>query len=139
MENETVVFDPKPGFSLVKYGDVFTFNFNAEFAQRLRNILADYHKNHKLQGQPLYFLNELKSTMEFAEDNAMDVAEQFVLERFEHVYTVLCKREFAQQLNQIFTQFLLQKRVSTALFSFIKQLEGALFPKRFATEHSDEF
>lgn len=68
-------------------------------------------------------------------------ATQFILERFQYVFVVVCEREFVQTLNQLLTQFLVQKRVSPALFSFIKQLEGALYPKRheYKTRYADEF
>jgi hypothetical protein len=145
MENEELErsaeqFEPKPGFDLVKYGSVFTFNFNQEFAQRLKNILADFHKNHGLQGQVLCFFKTIRKLMDLP-DEETGTATQFMLERFQHVFTVVCERDFAQSLNQVLTHFLVQKRVSPALFSFAKQLEGALYPKRFdsKTRYADEF
>lgn len=128
-------FEPKPGFALVKYGNIFTFNFNQEFAQRLNNILIDFQKNHGLQEPMLRFYKILA----YGEDG--DDADLFDVTRFHHVYTVSCEREFAQNLNQLLTNFLIQKRVSPALFSFAKQLEGALYPKRFdaKTRYADEF
>lgn len=148
-EIHEVTFEPKPGFDLVKYGNVFTFNFNQEFAQRLRNVLADFHKNYKLQEPVAGFFRNLSSCMNsvygdslvHGDDGGREAADLYVMERFQHVYTVVCEREFAQNLNQVISQFLVQKRVSPALFSFAKQLEGALYPKRFdpKTRYADEF
>lgn len=134
-------FEPKPGFALVKYGNVFTFNFNQEFAQRLNNILVDFHKNHGLQEPMLGFYKTLAYYMELPTGEDTDEADLFDIARFHHVYTVACEREFAQTFNQVLTNFLVQKRVSPALFSFAKQLEGALYPKRFdaKTRYADEF
>lgn len=134
-------FEPKPGFDLVKYGNVFTFNFNQEFAQRLRNILADFHKNHTLQGQILRLFKRLQNLIEpLDEQRTNDDVAEFLCERFQHVYIIVGERDFAMNLNQVLTQFLVQKRVSPALFSFARQLEGALFPKRFEeTRYADDF
>lgn len=140
MENEEVVeFEPKPGFDLVKYGNVFTFNFNQEFAQRLKNVLADFHKNYKLQEPVAGFFNDLNECMDLP--GKTEPRELYLMNRFQHVYSVVCEREFVQNLNQVLTNFLIQKRVSPALFSFAKQLEGALYPKRFDTKtrYADEF
>jgi hypothetical protein len=153
--NEQVTFEPKPGFDLVKYGNVFTFNFNQEFAQRLRNILVDCERNQGLRGQILLFFKMLRHQITLeehiggipSEDFLGELSEadptpfQFVLQRFQHVFAVVCEREFVQSLNQLLTQFLVQKRVSPALFSFAKQLEGALYPKRYdyKTRYADEF
>lgn len=146
MENEEldhVIFEPKPGFDLGKYGNVFTISFNQEFAQRLNNILVDYHKNFSLQGQPLCFFKMLRNLMEIPGDEEageLYQSTQFILQRYQHVYTVACEREFAQNLNQILTRFMVQKRVSPALFGFAKQLEGSLYSKRFdvRTRYADE-
>lgn len=143
MENEEVGrdnFEPRPGFDLVKYGNVFTFNFNQEFCQRLKNVLADYHKNYKLQEPIAGFFKNLSLFMELPAGGTAEPSNLYVMERYQHVYTVVCEREFAQSLNQTLTQFLVQKRVSPALFSFAKQLEGALYPKRFDTKtrYADE-
>jgi hypothetical protein len=137
---EQVTFEPKPGFDLVKYGNVFTFNFNQEFAQRLNNVLADCHRNDLIQSQVLCFFKRLRNVMDLPNEDP-GWATQFILERFQHVFTVVCEREFVKTLNQLMTQFLVQKRVSPAMFSFIKQLEGALYPKRFdpKTSYADEF
>lgn len=134
-------FEPKPGFDLVKYGNVFTFNFNQEFAQRLKNIMADFHKNFKLQEPCLSFFKNLTFLMELP-SGQKEPSNLYIIERFQHVYTVVCERDFCQNLNQVLTtHFLVQKRVSPALFSFAKQLEGALYPKRFdaKTRYADEF
>jgi len=144
MENEeyTNTFEPKPGFDLVKYGNVFTFNFNQEFAQRLRNILADFHRNYNLQEPLAGFYRNLISYMEAPTgDDAEPTNDLYTIDRFQHVFSVICEREFVQNLNQMLTQFLVQKRVSPAMFSFAKQLEGALYPKRFdvKTRYADEF
>jgi hypothetical protein len=142
MDNSEIVgeYEPKPGFALVKYGNVFTFNFNEEFAQRLKNVLADFHKNFTLQEPILGFFKTLCFFMHLpaGEDLACDL---YNIDKYEHVYSVICEREFTQNLNQVLTNFLVQKRVSPALFSFAKQLEGALYPKRFdpKTRYADEF
>lgn len=133
-------YEPKPGFALVKYGNVFTFNFNDEFAQRLKNVLADFHKNYTLTEPALAFFKNICYFLHLpaGEDIEHDL---FNIDSYEHVYSVICEREFAQSLNQVLTNFLVQKRVSPALFSFAKQLEGALYPKRFdsKTRYADEF
>jgi len=144
MENTEVVadqYEPKPGFALVKYGNVFTFNFNNEFASRLKNILADFHKNHTLKEPVLDFFKSLSHYMNLPAGEESEDTDLFIIEKYEHVYSVICEREFAQSLNQVLTNFLVQKRVSPALFSFSKQLEGALYPKRFdsKTRYADEF
>ena len=142
MDNESFdrEYEPKPGFALVKYGNVFTFNFNEEFAQRLKNVLADFHKNVSLQEPVLGFFKNLGYFMNLpaGEDSENDL---YTIDKYEHVYSVLCEREFAQNLNQVLTSFLVQNRVSPALFSFAKQLEGALYPKRFdsKTRYADEY
>ena len=148
MENETVErdnFEPKPGFDLVKYGDVFTFNFNQEFAWRLKNLLADFHRNNNLQEPVEGFFKSLCKQFDLpagvGADAEVGPSSIYIMERLRHVYTVVCLREFAQSLNQVLSQFLVQKRVSPALFSFAKQLESALYPRRFDTKqrYADEF
>jgi hypothetical protein len=142
MENDDRegTFEPQPAFDLVKYGNAFTFNFNQEFAQRLRNVLADCDKTYNLQGQLGIFFKMVRKLLDLP-DIDTGVPAQFIMYRFQHVFTVICEREFAQNFNQILTQFLIQKRVSPALFSFAKQLEGALYPKRFdaKTRYADEY
>lgn len=143
MENEDRVegtFEPQPAFDLVKYGNVFTFNFNQEFAQRLRNVLADCDRTHGLQGQIACFFKMTRKLLDMPEIET-GVPAQFILYRFQHVFTAVCERDFIQNFNQVLTQFLIQKRVSPALFSFAKQLEGALYPKRFdsKTRYADEY
>jgi hypothetical protein len=126
----------KPGFSLVKYGHVLAFNFNLEFAQRFNNVLADFHKNVGLEEPILSFFTELCYHLDLPAgvetDNPL-----LVIERFDHVFSVSCDKKFAQNLNEILKQFLLTKRVSTALFCFAKQLEGCLFPRFEGRVHND--
>ncbi len=142
MDNEvrTDEFEPKPGFDLVKYGNVFTFNFNKGFAERLKNILADYHKHFKLAEPVLSLFKNISYYLELPAGEKPQDNPLYVISRYQHVLSVICEREFAQTLNQILTQFLVQKRVSPACFSFAKQLEGALYPKRFdsKTRYADE-
>ena len=141
MENDEVyvnTFEPQPAFDLVKYGNVFTFNFNQEFAQRLRNILADCDKSYGLQGQVGIFFKMVRKLLDMP-DVDTGAPTQFILQRFQHVFTTVCERDFAQNLNQVLSQFLVQKRVSPAMFSFAKQLEGALYPKRFDSRYADEY
>lgn len=133
-------YEPKPGFSLVKYGNVFTFNFNTEFAQRLKNVLADFQKNQTLEEPVLGFFKNLAYHMQLPAGEKVKES-LYILDKFDYVYSVVCERKFAQSLNYIMTNFLSQKRVSPALFSFTKQLEGALYPQRFnsKTRYADEF
>lgn len=144
MDNTELVerdYEPKPGFALVKYGNVFTFNFNNEFAGRLKNILAAFHKSCTLKEPVLGFFKNLSYLMNLPAGEEAEDSDLFIIEKLEHVYTVICEREFAQNLNQVLTNFLVQQRVSPALFSFAKQLESALYPKRFDTKtrYADEF
>src|SRR5581483_3746314 len=100
MENTEVVereYEPKPGFALVKYGNVFTFNFNNEFAQRLKNILADFHKNNALKEPILDFFKSLSDLMNLPAGELVE-HDLYIIDRYEHVYTCICEREFAQSL-----------------------------------------
>jgi len=130
MDNDSLElpYGIKPGFSLVKYGNVLAFNFNLEFAQRFKNILADYHKNFGLKKPLLPFFTELCYRLDLPAGAEADNP-LFVIERFDHVFSVSCDKKFAVSLNEILSQFLIEKRVSTALFCFAKQLEGCLMPK----------
>jgi len=139
MDNESMErpYVIKPGFSLVKYGNVLAFNFNLEFAQRFKNVLADYHKNFGLKEPLLPFFTELCFHLDLPAgvetDNPL-----FVIERFDHVFSVSCDKKFAISLNDTLNQFLIEKRVSTALFCFAKQLEGCLFPKFEGRANQDD-
>lgn len=130
--------DLKPGFSLIKYGHVLALNFNEEFAQRLLNILADSNNEEKLSGNVLDFYTQLGHNI--SNKDTSDFCDDFEMTKFYHVYNVSCNKEFSLKLNQVLTNFLAQKRVSPALFSFAKQLEGCLYPKRFDTKgkYADE-
>lgn len=133
-------YEPKPGFSLVKYGDVLTFNFNTEFAQRLKNVLADLQKNQNLEESVAGFFKNLCYYLQLpAGERVKD--KLYTIIKFDYVYSVICERKFAQNLNHVMTNFLVERRVSPALFSFTKQLEGALYPQRFnaKTRYADEY
>jgi hypothetical protein len=142
MDTDTVepTYEPKPGFSLVKYGNVFTFNFNTEFAQRLKNVLADFQKNQTLEEPVLGFFKNLSLHLQLPAGEKVK-ENLYILTKFDYVYSVICERKFAQSLNHIMSSFLVEKRVSPALFSFTKQLEGALYPQRFnaKTRYADEY
>lgn len=138
-ENTVENYEPKPGFSLVKYGNVFTFNFNTEFAQRLKNVLADFQKSSSLEEPVLGFFKNLSFHLQLPAGEKVP-ENLYILNKFDYVYSVTCERKFAQSLNQVMSGFLVERRVSPALYSFTKQLEGALYPQRFSskTRFADE-
>lgn len=119
-------FEWKPGFSLVKYGSVYTLNCNQEFAQRFSNVMRDC-------GDPAmaHLAEDLKYCMESVGDIVDPDSDnnEFMLSRYAHVYLLTCKKEFMQQLNATVQNFLLTNRVSPALFSFSQQLDGFLLNK----------
>lgn len=133
-------YEPKPGFSLVKYGDVFTFNFNTEFAQRLKNVLADFQKNQSLEESVTGFYKTLCFYLQLPGGERVK-DKLYTIVKYDYVYSVVCEREFVRSLNHVMTSFLVERRVSPALFSFTRQLEGALYPQRFnaKTRYADDY
>lgn len=122
---ETIKFELKPGFSLVKYGTVYTMNFNQEFALRFSNVMRDCGS-----GEPVMkrFAEDLRYCVDSVDGGDVDDNE-YLLTRYEHVYLLTCKREFAQHLNAAVQNFLVSNRVSPAVFSFSQQLDGYLLSK----------
>lgn len=119
-------FEWKPGFSLVKYGSVYTLNCNQEFAQRFSNVMRDC-------GDPA--MARLAEDLKYCMDSVGDIVDpdsnnnEFMLSKYSHVYLLTCKKEFMQQLNAAVQNFLLTNRVSPAVFSFSQQLDGFLLNK----------
>ncbi len=126
----------KPGFSLIKYGNVLALNFNQEFAQRLNNILVDYTKTDHLSELLTEFTEQIRGELGLPDGKSPYPTDGFDFTRFLHVYSVLLNREFAQELNGVLSRFLLQNKVSPALYSFSKQLETCLYPKKFDKKES---
>lgn len=114
----------KPGFSLTPYGNTFSINFNVEFAHRLNNVLSDCNVTSSITS----FLDQLQEDLGlFA--SATRTKDNFHLVRFNHVFLFGCHRTFALELSNALNEFLLNERVSPALFSFAKQLDNNLNPK----------
>jgi hypothetical protein len=133
-------FEPKPGFSLIKYGNVLTLNFNQEFASRFNNILVDCEKNVKVPASIAEFAKQLQGGLNLAGGVPFTPTEQFEFVKYLHVYAVVFHRDFAQELSALLSHFLVQHRISPALFSFAKQLEACLYPRKFdaKTAYADE-
>jgi hypothetical protein len=125
-------FEPKPGFSVADkpyYGNVITFSFNKEFAQRLQAALADANEARPFS-DPLeafhkevdYYLNDSQADSEERDDFAVDY--------FQQIFTVTAVRQFALDLNNVLDGFLTQRKVSPALFTFVQKLNSCLHPPR---------
>ena len=129
---EQVEHEYKPGFSLIKYGTILTFNCNLEFARRFNNILTDlaekgYSEDFdiKVLSQQLKYLMETKEPHEGVIDN-----DSFTAMKMGHVFVVSLRKDLCMSLNASLCDFLVTNRVSPALFSFAKQLKGYLFPQQ---------
>jgi hypothetical protein len=118
--------EPRPGFSISEkpYGDVLAFNFNLEFAQRLRNVLNDLDKAKRLQEPQSAFLRELNYLLDEADDAEPEERGEFLLNRFNHVFMVGCTRDFGYAFAELLGVFVVGKNVSPALFSFVKQFQA---------------
>ena len=122
---EAIAFEWKPGFSLTKYGSVFTLNCNQEFAQRFRNVVRDCANDVTLTA----LSEDFKYCLESKEESVDPDSHDFMLSKFGHVYLLTCKREFMHKLNSALQNFLVSNRVSPAIFSFSQQLDGYLLNK----------
>jgi hypothetical protein len=120
------VFEWKPGFSLTKYGSVFTLNCNQEFAQRFKNVLRDCGGD---EPTITALAEDFKYCLESNEETIDPDSNGFMLSKFGHVYLLTCKRELMHRLNSALQNFLVTNRVSPAIFSFSQQLDGYLLNK----------
>lgn len=112
-------FEWKPGFSLVKYGNVYTMNCNEEFAQRFSNVLRDCADE-----SIAYLAKNLKSCIDSDEELMESDDQEFMLSKYSHVYILTCNKEFMKVLNTVLQCFLVTNRVSSAVFSFSQQLDN---------------
>ena len=129
-------FEWKPGFSLTKYGSIFTLNCNQEFAQRFRNVLRDCGNN---DATLTSLSDDFKYCFESNEESVDPDSHDFMLSKFGHVYMLTCKREFMHKLNSALQNFLVANRVSPAIFSFSQQLDGYLLNKFSPKAHSTDY
>ncbi len=149
VERNAPPYEPKPGFSVAEkpYGTVLTFNFNLEFARRLRNVLSTVNGKTKLRDPLAPFLSEMDFLLELSDTtDEPPEREDYLLNRFKHVFTISCDREFAFELSQLLSNFMVQQQVSPALVCFIKQLQGTLMglpryvkPEQARPRYADEF
>lgn len=137
--------EPAPGYSLTKYGNVFALNCNEQFVKRLNNILNTCVRENKLTGEIAdlnrYFTAELSEKVYTSAELDRFVAphvKKFDVARFDHVFTMTFGKDFGMALNTQLAQLLKLEQVSPPMFSFAKQLEGCLFPKRKGAAYADE-
>lgn len=117
-------FEWKPGFSLIKYGSVYTLNCNREFAQRFSNVLRDCNNEAVSK-----LAEDLKYCLDSKENTVDPESSEYMLSKFSHVFLLTCNKDYMQRLNAVVQNFLVENRVSPALYSFSQQLDGYLLNK----------
>lgn len=110
--DKNIKSEMKPAFSLNKFYSDFAVNYNREFGNELDGALSTFLRASKTSDSISYT-------------------------KFRSIYSLLFTRDVADGLLQVLKANLQVNEVSPAMFSFIKQLDGFLYPQNREHDYED--